>query len=58
MLRRPEVLDPIDIGGPVDICRILRTGDYETALRHHPSSIDQQPLQRWLPVRAVRAKIS
>jgi hypothetical protein len=51
------MLDPLDIGGPVDLGRILRAGDDEAAIGERTGGLDQQPLQGRLPVGAVGAEI-
>ena len=58
MLGRRQMLDALDIGGPVDVGRILRSGDDEAARRPLPRRLDQQPLERRLAIGAVGAEIA
>ena len=53
-----QMLDPLDVGRPVDVGGILRTGDGEAALRLRARDIDQQAGERRLTVVAIGAQIA
>ena len=53
-----QMLDPLDIRGPVDVVRILRPSDAEAQVRQPPRRLDQQLLERRLTVVAVGAEIA
>lgn len=58
MARRRQMLDPLDIFGPVDVVGILRPGDDKAAVRQQAGGFQQQRLKRRLPVGAVGAEIA
>jgi hypothetical protein len=53
-----EMLDPLDIVGPVQIAGILRPGDRHAQIGATPRGFDQQLLERRLAIGAVGAEIS
>ena len=58
MVGRRHVLQPLDVGGPVDLVGVLRPGHHEAPLRRAAGGLEQQPLQRRLAVGAVGAEIA
>jgi 2-alkenal reductase len=55
---RGQMLDPLDIGGPVDVRRIQRPGDRKAALGPGAGRLAQQPLELRLPIRTVGAHVA
>jgi hypothetical protein len=51
------MLDPLDVGRPVDRHGILRAGDHEPQVREAAGRLDQQPLQRRLAIVRVGAEV-
>jgi hypothetical protein len=58
MIRRRQMVDPLDIGGPGDVAGILRTGDGEAPLGASVRRRDQQPFESRLAIGAVGAEIA
>src|SRR5262249_29943427 len=52
------MLDPVHVGRPYDIRRVLRASDDEPQLRPASRRLKQQQVQRWLAVGAVCADIA
>ena len=52
-----EMIDPLDVGGPIDLGGILRAGDDEPLVRQRPRRRDQQAFQRRLAIGAVSAEV-
>src|SRR4051812_27313260 len=57
MVSGRQVLDLLDVRRPVDVIRILRTGDAEVEMRQTTGRPDQQLLEGGLPVVAVGAEV-
>lgn len=57
MLRWSQMVDPVDVLGPRNGVRILRSGYAESEVRQLPSGLDQQSLKGQLTVVAVGAEI-
>ena len=53
-----DMLETLDIGGPIDARGILRSGYRETQMRRATRRLDQQSLQRRLAVVTVGAEIA
>src|SRR4051812_5232510 len=58
MLTRRQVLDPVEVGRPAHVVRILRTGHGETEFRQAARWLQQEAVERGLPIRAVCPEIS
>src|SRR5688500_12393306 len=58
MLRRRKMADEINVARPRKILRVLRAANQEAHVRTHPSPLDEDPLQRCLPIRRVRSEIT
>ena len=57
MLGRRQMPDEVDVVGPGKVLRILRAADQEAPLRPAPRRLDEQRLERRLPVRGIGAEI-
>ena len=58
MIGRRDMLQPLDIVGPVDPGRILWPSDHEPHLGQAARGLQQQPVQRRLAIGAVGAEIA
>ena len=58
MLRRRQMVDPLDVGRPVDRRRVLRSGDHEAPIGQPACRLNQQALQRRLPILCISAEIA
>jgi hypothetical protein len=52
------VLDPLDVGGPVDAVRVLRAGDDEAEVGAAAGGLEEQAVEGGLSVVAVGAEIA
>ena len=57
MIRRPDMINALHVRGPSQLVRILGPGDHEAQIGTAPRGLDEELVERGLPVGAVGAQI-